>query len=246
MRLFNDFFPPEISCFMTDASVDFTLPLAGPLFDPTQAQYLEERFAKEISSSPRLPVQTMRPAIATVRQVHGNRVILLTEYSKDDDVCVAEADGLITNIPHLALSIRTADCLPIFIVSEEKKTIGIFHAGWRSTQKGIVGEGLKILKHDLSCRADQLKVGLGPCLRDCCYEVTEELRAIFPEEITARGGKLFLDLALANQKQLLAAGVKEENINDHGQCTHCQKNFHSYRRDGINSGRMLSLLTRRE
>jgi copper oxidase (laccase) domain-containing protein len=57
-----------------------------------------------------------------------------------------------------------------------------------------------------------------------------------------RKGKIFLDLAQANLLQLQKSGVKEKNIYDCGMCTSCQQDFFSYRRDGQNAGRMMSVI----
>ena len=54
--------------------------------------------------------------------------------------------------------------------------------------------------------------------------------------------KYFLDTPLVNQRQLLKAGIKKENIYDCGTCTSCSRDFFSYRRQGEQAGRMLSVM----
>jgi YfiH family protein len=53
----------------------------------------------------------------------------------------------------------------------------------------------------------------------------------------------YLDLALANARQLRDAGVPETQIASDGPCTYCNpKLFFSYRRDGERTGRMMSVI----
>ncbi|HEX3740680.1 MAG TPA: peptidoglycan editing factor PgeF [Terriglobales bacterium] len=53
--------------------------------------------------------------------------------------------------------------------------------------------------------------------------------------------KIFLDLAEANRRQLIAAGVPRKNISDLGLCTHCRRNlFFSHRGEKGVTGRMMA------
>jgi polyphenol oxidase len=55
--------------------------------------------------------------------------------------------------------------------------------------------------------------------------------------------KLFLDLREANRRQLIAAGVSEENITTLNDCTSCNpKRFFSYRAERGNTGRMMAVV----
>ena len=48
-------------------------------------------------------------------------------------------DGLITSLPGVFLTIKTADCLPVFMVDEKQRVVGAVHCGWRGTQQRILG-----------------------------------------------------------------------------------------------------------
>ena len=53
--------------------------------------------------------------------------------------------------------------------------------------------------------------------------------------------KTFLNLAEANRRQLLAAGIPAKNISDLGQCTHCRQDlFFSHRGEKGVTGRMMA------
>jgi polyphenol oxidase len=58
-----------------------------------------------------------------------------------------------------------------------------------------------------------------------------------------RKGKRFLDLKQLNFHQLLEIGVQKQHIEVCPHCTICEPElFHSYRRDGNRSGRMMAVI----
>ena len=73
--------------------------------------------------------------------------------------------------------------------------------------------------------------------------ITQHVGAsFFPKETIERDGKLFFDLIAANKRQLSHCGVLEKNILDCQRCTFCDTQYFSYRREGKDAGRMLSLI----
>ena len=55
-----------------------------------------------------------------------------------------------------------------------------------------------------------------------------------------------IDLRMAVRRQLLSAGLADEDIEDVGGCTRCEgARFHSYRREGEASGRMIGVISPR-
>jgi copper oxidase (laccase) domain-containing protein len=93
---------------------------------------------------------------------------------------------------------------------------------------------------------------IGPCIRECCYEVGPEVSAqftsLFPEWANhppPGGGKRNLNLAEANIRRMTAAGIPRPQIFDSGICTFCQiETYHSFRRQPSDPGRMLSAVAR--
>jgi copper oxidase (laccase) domain-containing protein len=51
-----------------------------------------------------------------------------------------------------------------------------------------------------------------------------------------------VDLASENRRQLRDAGIPESQIDVLGQCTFCDPQFHSWRRDKEQAGRMISFI----
>jgi polyphenol oxidase len=71
--------------------------------------------------------------------------------------------------------------------------------------------------------------------------------SLFPAALTRGqpqpGGRVFLDLAESNRRQLLAAGIPPENISDVAMCTSCRADlFFSHRRDDGVTGRMMAVV----
>jgi YfiH family protein len=157
---------------------------------------------------------------------------------------VPECDGLITNVPGVVLSVTVADCLPILLADPETRAVGAVHAGWRGTAAGIAARAVEFLADYFGVRPSDLIAYLGPSARSCCYEVGEEVAALFDEPaVRTDQGKYYLDLRAANERQLLDCGVSPQNIESSPDCTISRPDlYHSFRRDGSRSGRMMAVI----
>jgi hypothetical protein len=105
---------------------------------------------------------------------------------------------------------------------------------------------------DFGSKPDDILAAIGPCVRECCYEVGAEVlkrfESAFPEWTTTPpkpNGKRNLDLVEANVRQMRAAGMSDDHIFDSCLCTCCQiETFYSFRREPGETGRMTSAITR--
>jgi len=152
-------------------------------------------------------------------------------------------DGLITNTADLPLVVTVADCLPVVLFEPEKAVLGHVHAGWRGSARKIVERTVETMRREFGTSPDSMVAFLGPSAGVCCYEVGGEMAEVFPsDELERRNNKMFLNLKKANVDQLLACGLRRENIEVSNVCTICAPDlFHSFRRDGNQSGRMMSV-----
>ena len=91
-------------------------------------------------------------------------------------------DGLITNVPGLLLSIKTADCVPVLIVDVKRRAVGAFHAGWRGTVARIVEKGVGEMRRQFGSLPRDLRAAIGPCVRSCCYSIGDEVRTQFESQ----------------------------------------------------------------
>lgn len=187
-------------------------------------------------------------ALVCAEQVHGTNVRYVNQTDESSgalvyDNSIPNTDGFITDVRNLPLAIFTADCPCVFLYDPRKPAIGLIHAGWRSSKGNILGQAVELMRSKFNSRPEGLIAGFGPSIRSCCYEVSGEFRGYFPSELTEKSGRFYLDLALVNKRQLIASGLKEENISETGLCTHCDsEDFFSFRREGKDTGRSLSVI----
>ena len=173
------------------------------------------------------------------RQVHGNVVAKVDSWEPS---IYPETDGLISESSTVVLGVYTADCVPIFIFVPGLKRYSIVHAGWRGVQKQIVLESLRLFQNYWNVSSEKLKVYIGPHIQSCCYEVGEEVSAQFPLAAVHHQNKFLLNLTEAISQQLIQHKVLLENIENSLDCTFCNTQYFSFRRDQTKK-RMLSFIS---
>lgn len=230
-RSFRDFFPPRVVTFVSDRSVDFAFKKKGavPLLRP-QSAFLTRQMGFRL------------PAILTIRQVHGSKIIIAARSAARQPEALEDADGILTDHPDLAIAVRTADCLSVFFYDPRHEVIGLVHAGWRGTRQGIAARAVTLMRRQWKSNPEDLLVAFGPAIRSCCYRVGASFLEYFPKETVKRKQGYFFDLPAANKNQLVGSGVKAGDILDCAVCTHCETECFSYRREGDAAGRMISIM----
>ena len=228
--LFDHFFPAHVVAYVSDRTRDFKLKDDQLVLEDDQRQFL----AAQLNFNP--------ADVVNIRQVHDKRIVKAGEGYAKGRTSLEEADGIVTDTVNLPIVIRTADCLPIFICDVRQQCIGLVHAGWRGSQKNIVGEAMLLMYKYWRSSLSDIKVALGPAIQPCCYQVGEELTKYFPREIMKKDQSYYLDLPSVNKNQLIRLGISEKNIFDCAICTVCDQHYFSYRREGEAAGRMISLM----
>jgi polyphenol oxidase len=221
---------------------DFRLEDDG-IYRCTAFQHLlwqEHGFGTRLSDKP-----LANQAPITLRQIHSDRVWNAHRLADRQQ----EGDALFTDEIQRGIGVRTADCVPLLLVDTKSRSVAAVHAGWRGSASALARRALERMTQDCGTDAANVWVALGPCIRECCYEVGDEVAAqfvaLFPEWEPLSGGKTRLNLPEANLRHLTAAGVSAEHIFDSGLCTSCTpEHFFSYRREPQNPGRMLSAIAR--
>lgn len=179
--------------------------------------------------------------LAIPRQIHSDRVQIVQKAG-----IYLDTDALITNIPGVALTIQTADCFPVFIYEPDQHTCALVHSGWRGTVKNIVGITIKNLCKEFKCNPGKLLVAIGAGIQQHNYQVDLYTAKKFERRYLIADGQEHykLDIQGNIMNQLEKAGVKKKNIEADRRCTYGHKNlFYSYRRDGMNSGRMMGIIS---
>ena len=189
--------------------------------------------------------------LMTLRQVHGDRLIVITEASDLVQVRGTAGDGLITNRAHLPLAVLTADCFPVVLAAPSLPAAGILHVGRKGTVARVVPGAISLMYKEFGMSAKAIFAAVGPGVGRCCYEVDEASAEPFVSQFgvdtgvyrPSRPGHLYLDLQQAILLQLSAAGVPSGQVWSANLCTACHSEwFYSYRRDGPRSGRMLNVI----
>ncbi len=183
-------------------------------------------------------VEPTRPAAAWLRQVHSAEVV------EGRRGASGEGDALWTRGPGLALSVATADCVPVVLTGE--RVVAAVHAGWRGIVAGVIPATLRALRA-VSGDHRALVAWVGPAIGPCCYEVGDEVAAAVADasgpEVRSPGprGRPHLDLHRAVARQLDAAGI---SIGGRVvECTRCSSDLlWSYRRDGERAERNLAFV----
>ncbi len=173
------------------------------------------------------------PRIVQARQVHGARAVLAVEAAGQ------EADALVARAGQgeACVGVRVADCVPVLVASRATGDVVAIHAGWRGVVAGVVRAGVELLGG-----ADRV-AAIGPCIGPCCFEVGRDVGARVGFVARDAGDKAFVDLRAAVRAHLAALGVDE--VDDVLGCTKHEARFHSFRRDGADSGRMLASIAAR-
>ena len=164
-------------------------------------------------------------------QVHSNAV---TEISKQDENLRKDCDSVIVKNREIPIGVLTADCLPLFLVDPVSMTAGVAHAGRMGVFLDVAGETVRKLEDSHGSRPEDMIAAIGPGIRDCCYEVGEEVFAGYEKFLKYRNREGKLDMVTSVADSLVARGLSPDNIFDSGICTSCEnEEFFSHRRQGL-------------
>jgi YfiH family protein len=166
-----------------------------------------------------------QPAVL-VDQIHSADVFVIDDESKIPQ-CVftadcprPKADAIVTNLKNLIIGLFTADCTPILFFDEKNSVIGAAHAGWPGAFKNITDNTIAKMV-EIGAKIENIKVIIGPTIRQKSYEISEEFYDRFLAENSAnkkffidgkRAGHYLFDLPGYVKEKLQNAGIK--NIAD--------------------------------
>ncbi len=162
---------------------------------------------------------------------------------------IGEGDGLTTDCPGVLINVSTADCVPVLLLDPVRKAVSAVHAGWRGTVLNISAKAVESMRFYYGTDPANLRVGIGPAIGPCCYEVGNDVWEQVEREyfyggevlLREKNGKAMLDLVHLNRLQLIEAGVSPDRLFFSGLCTSCFPSlFYSFRRDQKRVGNMTS------
>ena len=154
---------------------------------------------------------------STVNFIYGNKQIYKS------------TDALITSNRDIALQVKVADCMPIFIFDKKSSFFGAIHAGWRGLASGIIENSIELLKEqDFDLR--NIKVFIGPSISKRNFEIQNDVMEYFDSKFSiVKDGKIFLSLQEVAIDKFASYGILD--ILNTNECTYDNLNYHSYRRD---------------
>ena len=202
-----------------------------------------------------LPYYVVQP-----HQVHGTQIREVTDPNTTREE-LEGVDALVTNVPGVAISVRTADCIPVLLYDPVHKAIAAVHDGWRGTVQRLSQKVIAEMGRRYGTNAADLLAVIGPGIGPESFQVGQEVvdafaSAGFPMEQILKdcgpkaptfdnpmAGGLHIDLWCANEWLLKETGVQPVNIQVAGICTYRNNNrFYSARREGTKCGRIINCI----
>lgn len=173
------------------------------------------------------------------RQSHSTNL-----HYTDEPTFFLDSDALYTDVREVYLGISLADCIPVFLYSPKAGVVSGIHSGWKGTRSKILTKTLIRLCGEYKMTPSEFICYIGPGISGENYEVGKFVYDQFDEGSKfEKEGKFYVDLKKDNYNQLVKAGVPVRNIEVTEYCTYRDSEmFHSYRRDGAKSGRMLGII----
>lgn len=184
-------------------------------------------------------------------QKHTDVVQNITEFTDEKFEFV---DGFVTNKKGIPLVTKYADCTPIIFYDKIKNVIGNVHSGWRGTLQRISQKAVIMMKEKYGSNPEDIIVCIGPCIKQCHFEVEEDFIQKFKEEFgniekyykkvkniknenleEKLNSNLEIEKVVEKQKYyfdttkliidyLMEIGIKKENIFDSNICSICNSN----------------------
>jgi YfiH family protein len=179
-----------------------------------------------------------RLELSRLQQIHSSSVVQAVAGH------AGLGDALIATTSRLALSIATADCVPV-LLSSGSQTAAV-HAGWRGIASDIVPRAARLIESPGS----ETTAWIGPSIGPCCYEVSSEVASEvlggqhFHCTSSASTNRPHLDLGRVVIEQLRAANVYDSRHIP--TCTKCHpERLWSYRGEARKpAGRNLAFIWR--
>ena len=187
-------------------------------------------------------------------QVHGTRVAIIDRpwMTREE---LEGYDAFITNLPGVAIGVRTADCVPILLYDPVRRVIAAVHSGWKGTVLKISQGVIDMMEEVFGTNPEDLRAVIGPCIGPDSFQVGEEVAEKFkdagfpmsqiwsfrgPGDGTPMSGGHHIDLFQANEWLLQERGIRSGNIRVDAIDTYRDPTFFSARREGVQCGRNIN------
>lgn len=182
--------------------------------------------------------------VVYLHQIHSDNVFVFE--GDAEEFREYEGDSIITKEEKVIIGAFTADCVPVILVDEREGVIAAIHSGWKGTFNSITKKTIEKMIQEYDVKIENIKVYIGPHIRQCCYEVSEELKESFLNKTKINENELFkgrnLNMERCILEDLRNINIKEDNIYTINLCTYCEKDIKlfSYRKSVGTYGRLFT------
>ncbi|MCW0247425.1 polyphenol oxidase family protein [Campylobacter lari] len=159
-----------------------------------------------------------------LNQIHSNIV------SVYDDNFNINCDGIISDKKNTALCILSADCLPLLLYDEDKKTICALHSGRKGCFENILKEAILKMQANFQSNIKDINLIISAGICGLHYEINGEILKFSQEKFSEfLINNKYLDLKKMVKSQASNLGIKK--IIDINICTYDDERFFSYRKN---------------
>lgn len=187
-----------------------------------------------------------RNNVIGIFEEHTDKILVITGENKDeylfDKFHNHVYDAVITNVKNVPLAITIADCNAIVMYDTKNNVVANIHSGWKGTIQKIYLKTLEVMVDRFNTNPEDVICMFSPAIQKCCwktkdkdlaYGFKEYWRDIEVEEFVNTDNEDWhhVDFPYVIKKDLISAGIKEENISNESICTCCNVDtFFSYRK----------------
>lgn len=195
-------------------------------------------------------VQQHRDVAASVLRVQASQLQFQNQTHGTDITLVrtagtpVDSDGMITQSDNVVLCVSIADCAAVLLHDPDNNAVAGLHSGWRGTVGNIVEKGIAAMEANFGSRPSSLRAYVSACASGNRYVVRDDVADLFSYEAKCpiSDHEWLLDIRVQIEQQLLDGGVLTDSIEMSDSCTIGDDRYHSYRRDGKASGRMVAFI----
>lgn len=218
-------------------------------FKANREELTEDEYSKNLNNYKLLcdEIDLNFKNILKANQNHTDNVEIINEKNNNKIDTDEKSDGLITNKKNVILATTNADCILLLFFDPVKKVIANTHSGWKGTLQEISVKTINKMIKEYGSNPRDIIVCICPSIRKCHFEVDKDVYEMFYKQFNKLGnidefikeenGKWYIDTVYINKKILKQVGILEENIEDSGICSVCNKEIiHSFRAEGPGYG----------
>jgi len=146
---------------------------------------------------------------------HGADIVVVDQSTKLDEFRMINAEVFITQDKNLTLMLPTADCLPTTLYDPVTQTLALAHFSRQTTADKLPEKTIQFMQERFNVDPKNILVVAGPHIHKTSYRFPTPLQnvsEIMQPHLTVENDYTYIDVASAHNAQLIAAGVRSENI----------------------------------